>query len=169
MPKAKSSLSRRTSDYRRVQNTRLPETAEQRQNRLSKTARRNSTVRALEDSVQTELRLLQESVQIGDRITRELTVQRSTRLEPQRNNVIEATILTGPAVAEFAFIPRIPSISSDLTIELKRVQFPVRVSFAVTINKSHGQTFTCVGVDLRENCFSRGQPYVALSRIGNKL
>jgi len=56
-----------------------------------------------------------------------------------RNNVIEATILTCPATGEHAFIPRIPL---DLTIEFKRVQFSVRVSFAVTINKSQGQTFT---------------------------
>jgi len=52
-----------------------------------------------------------------------------------RNNVIEAIILTGPATGELAFNTIIPLIPSDLTIEFKRVQFPVRVSFAVTINK----------------------------------
>jgi len=86
-----------------------------------------------------------------------------------RNNVIEATILSGSAAGELTFIPRIPLIPSDLTIEFKRVQFPVRVSFAVIINKSQGHTFTCVGVDLREDCFSHGQPYVALSRTGNPV
>lgn len=74
MLKAKSSLSRRTSDARKVQNARLRETAEQRQNQLSKTAWRNSTVREIEDSVLTELRLLQERVQIGDRRTHESSI-----------------------------------------------------------------------------------------------
>ena len=86
-----------------------------------------------------------------------------------RNNAIEATILTAPTAGELAFIPRIPLIPSDLTIEFKRVQFPIRVSFAVTINKSQVQTLTRVGVDLREDCFSHDQPYVALSRTGNPV
>uniref|UniRef100_A0A2S2PHF0 DNA helicase Pif1-like 2B domain-containing protein n=1 Tax=Schizaphis graminum TaxID=13262 RepID=A0A2S2PHF0_SCHGA len=67
-----------------------------------------------------------------------------TRLQVMalRNNVIEAIILTGPAAGEFVFITRIPLIPSDLTIKFKKAQFPVRVSFAVTINKSQRQTFT---------------------------
>ena len=34
----------------------------------------------------------------------------------------------------------------------------------MTINKSQGQTFGMVGVDLRTDVFSHGQLYVALSR-----
>ena len=47
---------------------------------------------------------------------------------------------------------------------LRRKQFPVRPCFAMTINKSQGQTFTHVGLDLRSKPFSHGQLYVALTR-----
>jgi len=86
-----------------------------------------------------------------------------------QNTVIEATILTCPAAGELAFIPRIPLIPSDLMIEFKRVQFPVGGSFAIAISKSQGQTFPCVGLDLSEDCFSHGQPYVLLSRTGKPV
>ena len=34
----------------------------------------------------------------------------------------------------------------------------------MTINKSQGQSFSTVGVDLRNPCFTHGQFYVAMSR-----
>ena len=55
-------------------------------------------------------------------------------------NVIEATICTGQYAGESVFIPRIPLIPSDCTIPFKRLQFPVKLSFAMTINKPQGQT-----------------------------
>ncbi|CAB3235853.1 unnamed protein product [Arctia plantaginis] len=91
-----------------------------------------------------------------------------TRLQVKflRNNVIVAIVLTGPAVGQTVLIPRIPMIPNDLPFNFKRIQFPVKLSFAVTINKSQGQTFKHVGIDLRQDCFSHGQLYVALSRSG---
>ena len=47
---------------------------------------------------------------------------------------------------------------------LSRKQFPVRLSFAITINKSQGQTISNVGVILPRHIFSHGQLYVALPR-----
>lgn len=47
---------------------------------------------------------------------------------------------------------------------LRRRQFPVALAFALTINKSQGQSVKWVGLDLRIPCFSHGQLYVALSR-----
>ncbi|XP_054745504.1 ATP-dependent DNA helicase pif1-like [Anastrepha obliqua] len=55
-------------------------------------------------------------------------------------NLIQATILTGKAKGEIVPIPRIPLIPTDMSFEFKRLQFPVRLSFAMTVNKAKGQT-----------------------------
>lgn len=81
---------------------------------------------------------------------------------------IECTILTGCGTGEDVLIPRIPLIPSDLPFQFKRLQFPVKISFAITINKSQGQTFNIAGLDLSVECFSHGQLYVALSRVTSK-
>ena len=49
-------------------------------------------------------------------------------------------------------------------ITFHRRQFPLRVCYAVTVNKSQGQTLSTVGLDLRDDVFCHGQLYVALSR-----
>ncbi|GFW67307.1 ATP-dependent DNA helicase [Trichonephila clavipes] len=64
------------------------------------------------------------------------------------HNVIEATILTGKYEGEVVFIPRIPLIPSDYHFELKRIQYPVTVCYAMTINKAQGQTLKMAGIDL---------------------
>ena len=48
--------------------------------------------------------------------------------------------------------------------KFKRTQFPIRVSFAMTVNKAQGQTIPHVGIYLPNPVFSHGQLYVALSR-----
>lgn len=58
-----------------------------------------------------------------------------------------------------------PSISVDIfPFKLKRKQFRVRLSFAMTINKAQGQTILNLGVYLSVLVFSHGQLYVALSK-----
>lgn len=92
-----------------------------------------------------------------------------TRLQIKnlREHLIEATILTGPATREMAHILQVPMIPTELPFSFQRLQFPVKVAFALTINKSQGQTFKTVGIDLRQECFTHGQLYVGLSRTGS--
>lgn len=80
--------------------------------------------------------------------------------------LIEATILKGKYRGENVFIPRIPMIPNDLPFTFKRLQFPVRLAFAMTINKSQGQSLSLCGINLENSCFSHGQLYVACSRVG---
>ncbi|XP_029341343.1 ATP-dependent DNA helicase PIF1-like [Acyrthosiphon pisum] len=55
-----------------------------------------------------------------------------------KNNVIEATILTGCGKGEVVYIPRIPIKPSDVPFGFERLQFPVKLAFTFTINKSQG-------------------------------
>ncbi len=91
-----------------------------------------------------------------------------TRLAVKRlmPNLIEATIINGKCAGENVCIPRIPMIPTDLPFDFKRLQFPVRLAFAMTINKSQGQSLSVCGINLENHCFSHGQLYVACSRVG---
>lgn len=86
--------------------------------------------------------------------------------------VLVASILGDENDDRIEFIPRftlstlstLSTLNGQLPFILTRKQYPVRVSFAMTINKSQGQYLMVVGVDLRNPVFLHGQLYVALSR-----
>ena len=73
-----------------------------------------------------------------------------TRLSIKKlmTNIIEAKILTGPFKGEDVLNLRISMIPTDMSFQFKRLQFPIRLAFAITINKAQGQSLELCGLYL---------------------
>jgi ATP-dependent DNA helicase PIF1 len=67
-------------------------------------------------------------------------------------------------------IPKIPSYTKDSQFPfiMKRLQFPVKLAFAMTFNKSQGQSLEKCGILLPTSVWTHGQLYVGLSRCSDK-
>ena len=69
---------------------------------------------------------------------------------------------------KFYNIPRIRfsvTLPFGRSVSMERKQFPLRPAHSITYNKSQGQEFQQVLVDIRNNSFTHGHLNVALSRI----
>ncbi|XP_053570386.1 uncharacterized protein LOC128660512 [Bombina bombina] len=94
----------------------------------------------------------------------------STRLvvKALRQNLIIAQVLTGIGERKNVFIPRkdLAPSNTELPFILRR-QFPVKLAFALTVNKSQCETLDRVGIYLPKPVFSHGRLYVAFSQVKN--
>ena len=82
------------------------------------------------------------------------------------SRILEVMVISSDHRGEKAFLPRITLTPSTCqhSFSLRRRQFPVRLCFAMTINKAEGQSLKYVGIHLISPVFSHGQLYVTLSR-----
>ena len=66
-------------------------------------------------------------------------------------------------------LPQIPCHygGKNFPFELTQLQFPLKIAFALTINRSQGQSAQKCGILLPKNVWTHGQVYVAFSLCGN--
>ena len=88
------------------------------------------------------------------------------------NYYVHARLATGPYKGkghDDLLIPRIKFLPEDrkMPFEMQRIQFPIRLGFAITHFRVQGGTFKKVGINLSHQLFGHGHLYVALSRVGS--
>jgi hypothetical protein len=80
------------------------------------------------------------------------------------NNIIVCRHLLTNGVI---FLHRMPMTSDEtgFPFRLRRIQFPIRLAYCITINKSQGSTFDRIGIYLPVGVFDHGQLYTSVSRV----
>ena len=95
-------------------------------------------------------------------------IAKNTRVKIVHISQYVIRVCTLGANPKFYNVPRIPftvTLPYGRSIKMVRKQFPLRLAYSMTYNKSQGQEFDKVVVDIRKNPFTHGHLYVALSRI----
>lgn len=94
------------------------------------------------------------------------------RIRMMGRRFVECVVLTGEHAGANVILPRIPVQNKDSNsksiVQFTRRQFPIRLAYAMTINKSQGQSLKYVGINFAREVFSHGQFYVAVSRCTTK-
>lgn len=85
------------------------------------------------------------------------------------NNIVRVTTLdtVGPKAANLPRFIFNLSLPYGKSFTITRRQFPLRLAYSLSINRSQGQTLERVVVDLTRHCFMHGHLNVAMSRIRN--
>eukprot|EP00980_Cylindrotheca_fusiformis_P026460 scaffold16189_cov125-Cylindrotheca_fusiformis.AAC.16 len=85
------------------------------------------------------------------------------------NYLLDCKILVGPGIGKKIALPRIKlrDTSNPAIFCLQRLQFPITLAYAMTIDKSQGQSLNRVGLSFQTQCFAHGQLYTAMSRPRN--
>ena len=83
-----------------------------------------------------------------------------------RQHVIECLVLTGRAKGTIVVLPRITLEDNSRVdaVRFRRKQFPIRLAYACSIDKSQGQSLAKAGLLCRTECFAHGQCYTGWSR-----
>ena len=74
------------------------------------------------------------------------------------SHVLECKLLKKDGEGQTVFTPRMimDANTEEVGIPLRRKQFPIKVAFAMTINKAQGQSVKYVGLDLQTPVFLHG-------------
>jgi len=83
---------------------------------------------------------------------------------------MSAIVIIRKNIGDKIFIPRMDLVPSDLGLPFKFQirQFPISLCFAMTINKSQGQSLFRVGLYLPHPVFTHGHLCVVISRVKTK-
>ena len=84
-------------------------------------------------------------------------------------HLITAQRLSSSDPNDVLLIPQIPHLTKDTDFPfiMKRLQFPVKVAFAMTFNRAQGQSLAKCGILLPRSVWTHGQLYVAFSRCSD--
>ncbi|GIQ92235.1 DNA helicase, partial [Kipferlia bialata] len=86
-------------------------------------------------------------------------------VEALADDIIMARATTGPSKGKLLLIPKITVTRLYQGVSFQRKQFPVRVAYAMTVNKAQGQSLDRVCIYFNRASFSHGQTFTAISRV----